>query len=273
MAEEAQDVNPSVATQEPTTTDSSTAENNTPEVAESSASKLWDDQAADATDPKPETDKPEGAQEEQPEEQEETTPEEQPRGKDANSRIRSLVAERNEWKGKFEQLSAQVYRPQTIDELVEEGMSETDAKVAALEQRLEIRDYNDRVADSQFALNEDSSRVLTDFPMFDPDSDTFDEEIASQVAPLLEANLIRDPNIAEIDPQTGRPTGKGVVIGAHVSPYQLYKPIADAYAKSRVEGQVAGQKAAEQMASRISPGGSSSPNQPAKSDLLQLWEK
>jgi hypothetical protein len=273
MADEAQDVNQQVGTQDTTATESSAAENNAPEVAESSTSKLWDDQNEETTDPKPETDKPETTPGEQVEQQEETTEEEQPRGKDANSRIRTLVAEKNKWKDKFVQLSNQVYRPQSIDELVEEGMSETDAKVAALEQKLEIRDYNDRVADSQFVLNEDSSRVLQDFPMFNPDSDKFDEEIAIQVAPLLEANLIRDPNIPEIDPQTGQRTGKGVVIGAHVSPYQLYKPIADAYQKSRIEGQVAGQKSAEQMSARVSPQSSGSQSQPAKSSLLELWDK
>src|SRR5690349_17487446 len=164
MAEEAQDVNPVVETQETTPAAPSTEENKTPEVADDSTSKLWDDQADDATDPKEDTEE-QKQEPETPEEPEETKPEEQPRGKkDANTRIRELVAERNSYKTKFEELSNQVYKPQTVEDLVEEGMSEAEARVQALEQRLEIRDYNDKVSDAQFALNEDSSRVLTDFP-------------------------------------------------------------------------------------------------------------
>jgi|GEM_PF-4079342 len=259
----ANDVNTQlVETQETTTAAPSTAENNTPEVADST-SELWDDQKEEVPNPEAETDDKSIEEEQPPEEtDQETETDEQPQAKrDANARIRQLVSEKKALKEELERVNAEVYKPQTIDELVEEGLSETDAKVTALEQRLQIRDYNDSVAEAQMQLEEESSSIMQDFPIFNPDNkEEFVPEIAAQAAELLEANLIRDPYTNQI-------------IGTHISPYKLFKPIADAYEQSAIQGQIKGQKAAEHMVASAAPQSSASPRPSNKSPLMELWDK
>jgi len=213
---------------------------------------------------KPESESEESADdsEEPPEDKEES--EEKPQGRadkrkeQVSSEIRGLVAQRNALKQEVEKLNSEVYKPQSAEELEAEGYSATDAKVAALEQKLELSEFNNRVVEVNMALGEESQRVLSEFPEFNPYTSDgsinpdYDKDIAEEAAALLEANLIRDPNTKAI-------------IGYHATPYQIYKPIAMANRKSKVEGQIKGQKATEKMLSSVDPQASASPK-PKKVD-------
>jgi hypothetical protein len=194
---------------------------------------------------------------------EETKAEEQPLGKaderkqQLNTEIRGLVEQRKELREEIEKLNSQVYAPQTAEELVEQGLSPDNARVTALEQKLELSEYNNKVVEAQLELSEQSQKVLTDFPMFNPDSPEFDADIAQEAAASLSASLIRDPNT-------------GAIIGSHLSPYQIYKPIADAYKKSAIEGQIKGQKANKQMLASVDAPTSAAPREPKVDPLLAI---
>lgn len=193
--------------------------------------------------------------------EDETTGEEQPTSKaeerktQLNSEIRDLVSQRNAIKAEVEQLNNQVYAPESVQDLVNQGMSETDARIAAMEQRMELSQYNDRVAEAQLTISAESQRVLSDFPMFDPSSQQYKPEVATQAAEILKSALVFDQNT-------------GQVVGSNVSPYALYKTINDANQASAVENQLAGQKATEQMLAAAEPQSSAVPKEKKEDPFL-----
>lgn len=256
MSQDEQAVNEVVETQETTQPESAPVETKAPEVADKLLDALTSDEDKPVEEPKPE---PEAEQEPA----EEPKVEEQPQGKaeerkaELNTEIRGLVEQRKALREEVERLNAQVYAPQTPEELVEQGMSEDNARVTALEQKLELNDYNNRVVEAQLALGEQSQKVLTDFPIFNPNSEEFDADIAADAAEALAAALIRDPNT-------------GAIIGSHLSPYQIYKPIADAYRKSALAGQIRGQKANKQMLASVDASSSAPPKQPKSDPLMDI---
>ncbi len=203
------------------------------------------DVADDTAEPAPEETKPQGPAEE--------------RKAQLNTEIRDLVSKRNALKSEIEKINSEVYQPATEQELVEQGLSATDAKVEALNQRLEMRDYNERVAEAQLTIESQSQRVLNDFPMFNPESPDYQAEIAQEAAGLLQDAL-------EVDPNTGQ------VIGSKVEPYKLYKSLAAAYGAAATVGQLKGQQATEQMLARADDTGGSAPKPEAKDPILAILE-
>lgn len=195
---------------------------------------------------------------------EDTAPEERPPSKaetrkaQLNTEIRDLVAQRNELKAEIEKANAEVYQPATAEELIDEGMSELEAKVEAMRQENEMEKYNTRVAEAQLTINTEAERVLRDFPRFNPDSDQYDKDIADQAAELLQANLIYDPNTNQI-------------IGSNVSPYKLYKTLDRASETSRVAGQIKAQQATEKMLANADVGSSTAPAKKPVDPILEVW--
>lgn len=262
-------VNNEVAEQVSTVAESAPAETNTPEVADDSLLKLLSD---DDSTPEPETDAPveEEAKEAEPSDQaDETTAEEKPLGEKplapkSENRFQKLANEKNayaaenrELKEYIESINNKAYAPQSTEELVDEGLSEEMAEVRQLKQQLELNDYNSRVAEAQMSLGQESERIVTDYPMFDPDSPEFDAELAQDASDALRKALIIDPNT-------------GQIIGSHLSPLQIYKPIAAAYEKAKRSGQVQGQKATEKMLANVDSPTSSAPREAKKDSLLAI---
>lgn len=175
-----------------------------------------------------------------------------------NNEIRDLVATRNALKAEVEKANADVYQPATEKDLVDEGMSATEAKVEALRQQIEVRDYNERVAEAQLTIESESQRVLSDFSAFNPDSPEYDKELANEAAELLQQNLITDPNT-------------GQIIGTNVSPYQLYKTLARASGISATKAQIKGQAAAEKQLANVDANSSAAPPKSAKDPLLEFF--
>jgi outer membrane murein-binding lipoprotein Lpp len=178
-----------------------------------------------------------------------------------NTEIRDLVSQRNALKSEVEKANAEVYQPASEAELTEQGLDATAAKVEALRQRIEMSDYNNKVADAQLTISSESERVLNDFPLFNPDSKDYDEELANEAAELLKANLIYDPNTEQI-------------IGSNVSTYQLYKTLARASGISATKGQLKGQQDTEKMLANADTGSSTAPEAKAKdpTGLEVLWD-
>lgn len=177
-----------------------------------------------------------------------------------NTEIRDLVSQRNALKTEVEKANAEVYQPATEAELTEQGMNTLEAKVEAMRQQNELDKYNSQVADAQLTISSESERVLNDFPIFNPDSETYDEELANEAAELLKANLIYDSNTEQI-------------IGSNVSTYQLYKTLARASGISAAKGQIKGQQDTEKMLANADTGSSTAPASKPKdpSGLEALW--
>lgn len=176
-----------------------------------------------------------------------------------NTEIRDLVAQRNTLRSEVEKANAEVYQPATEQELVDDGLSATDAKVEALRQQIEVRDYNERVSEAQLTIESEANRVLVDFDWANPDSPSYKEELSKEAAQLLESNLITDPNT-------------GQVIGANVSPYQLYKTLDRASGISSVEGQLKGQQNTEKMLANADTASSTAPAKKPVDALMELWK-
>lgn len=185
-----------------------------------------------------------------------------------NTEIRDKVAERNALKREIEELNRQKYQLKsrddlpTIDQLLGETNPETgdyftrtEAQLLLLQAQYELEqqarqmdEYNNQLVESNMALIGEAERVLKDFPMFDPNSDEYDENLAKQADALLDKAIIRDPN-------TGR------IMGSQVSPYELYSTIASAAGAAKARGEIAGRKAAQKMmASADVLGGANAPS-------------
>lgn len=177
-----------------------------------------------------------------------------------NTEIRDLVSQRNALKEQVTKANAEVYQPATENELVDQGLSATDAKVEALRQEIAMRDYNERVADAQLTLSSESNRVLQDFPLFNADSDSYNKELAEEAAATLDANLIRDENSGQI-----------IGVNPGFSTYQFYQTLARASGISQVQGQIQGQQAVEQQLANADTPTSSAPAKKPVDPLMELW--
>lgn len=162
-------------------------------------------------------------------------------GIDPNTEIRDLVAARNALKQSVRAKNNQAYRPATEQELSDQVNPETgeyyspiEAKVLAMEQRQQLEQYNEQVAETQLVIQSEAQRAIRDFPMFDAQSPDYRPDLAAQADQLLSQSIVVDPNT-------------GQIIGSHVSPYQLYKSFNDTYHASAVQHQIQGQKATEAM--------------------------
>lgn len=259
MADDAPAVKDDAATQDAAQTAPATVETKAPE-----GDPILETLKQDEEKPV-ETDKPAEPSEEQPKEEEAKTEEtpEAPKGKaedrksQLNTEIRDLVSKRNQLKSEVEQLNSQAYQVASEEELVDQGYTETDARVEALRQQYEMDKYNTQVADAQLTLANEAQRVEQDFPMFNADSPEYKPELAAQADRILGQSLIIDPN-------TGQP------IGSNVSPYELYKTLAQTYQASSQEGQVKGQQATEKMMANADHTGSASPPRQQKDPILEI---
>lgn len=279
MSDTTDAVNDQVVAQEPTATDSAPVETKAPEVADS-FDEVWSDkpssETADEQKAEPEaeaTDEPTGDAEAEPETDTTDQPlgEEKPLAPKSQNRFQALANENRQLKEQNAQLLSQYYGVQTPEELVEQGESETMAEIKSLRQEREFEKYTAQVTEGQQYVDTESSRVLNDFPMFNPENDKFNSELAERAATILEPSLIRDPNIPEVDPRTGQPTGRGMVIGSQISPYQLYETLAKAAESSKVEGQIQGQKATEQMLANADNVGNAAPPKAKTDPILDVW--
>lgn len=180
-------------------------------------------------------------------------------GIDPSTEIRDLVAAKNALRESVSKANSDAYKPATEEELTAEGMSATDAKLEAMKQSMEMRDYTEKVAEAQLTIESESNRILRDFGWANPQSENFKEELANEASQLLQANLIIDPNTNQ-------------VIGSNISPYQLYKTLDRASGIERANGQIEGQQATEKQMANADPASSAAPPKKSENPLDKLWE-
>lgn len=249
-----------------TTTEDSSTEENKESSVQTEQEKADAEIAKDLVEDEPEEESEEKSKDEEdskPEDEEKSEPKEEDtsesdaKGADARkqvlqSEIRELVSKRNELRGEVEQLNAKAYRTETPEELIEKGLSDEEAETEVLRQEMQIKDFNIKVADLNATLNIESLQVMQDFPIFDPDSSSFDPELSKTVGELY--NKSAKP---VIDKKTG------LVIESNITPYDFYKAFAETStrisAKSKVTGQIEGQKAADKEIAAAEVPSSSAP--------------
>lgn len=168
--------------------------------------------------------------------------------------IRKLVATRNELKKSVAAETERVYTVRSPEDLMQEvnpltgeNFTATEAEIQSMKDANELRDYNDQVAEAQLTVSTESDRVLQDFPIFDEKSPTFNKEIAEQADVLFGEILIRDTNTEQVDDKGQKIPGTGQIIGTHLSPYKLYKLIADAANVGTTKGEIKGAKNVKKM--------------------------
>lgn len=188
-------------------------------------------------------------------------------GIDPNTQIRDLVSARSAIREQVQIKNAEVYVAATPEELLDQVNPETnelytplEAKVASMSQKSELDTYNNQVADKQLTLQSEATQALQEFGMFDPDNEEeYNPEIAKEVDKILFDSLVFDPNTKQ-------------VIDTHLSPYRLYKTVNDAVKAGIEKGQLAGQKATEQMMASADNSGGAQGGNPSF-DSMSLTEK
>jgi hypothetical protein len=196
----------------------------------------------------------------------------------AVNRWQQLSNENKELREQVEKLTSETYAPQSVQELTEIVNPDTgqvytvaEATDIALNQQLQMRDYNTRATNAQALLGAEAYEVMQELPIFNRNSDQYDEELSALAAATMEANLVRDPNIPEIGPD-GQPTGKGMIVDYHQTPKQIYQTIARASGISATRGEIRGQANTEKQLANVDAPSNTAP-QKAKSDpLMELWE-
>lgn len=245
MADEAEDVNVQVET-ETTATESSTEETNDQEVV----SELEENSSTKETEDKMGGE--DAAENQQPNDTSKKNAE--TRKQQLNNEIRDKVAERNALRREIAELNRQKYELKTPDDIptVEALMEQqnpetgdyytrTEARLARMEAEHELElaerrlsEYTERIVDERLRLKEEASRALKDFPMFDEESELYNEELAKQANQVADNLIITDQNTGEI-------------IGSRGSIYDVYALVASAAKSAEMSGKIAGRKAAVNM--------------------------
>jgi hypothetical protein len=248
--------------QPPAKADPSPAAKDAPAAADKAEAKGADQEQTDDTAAPPEV--PLKTETEDPEKVEETETDNKPtkaddRKSQLNTEIRDLVSQRNALRAEVEKANAEVYQPATEDELTEQGYNAIEAKVEAMRQEREMEKYNSSVAEAQLTIGHESQRVLTDFPLFDPESAQYDQELASAAAEHVASMLVIDPNSQQ-------------VIGANGSIYNYYKTLDRASGISAARGEIKGQANTEKQLANVDAASNAAPAKAKTDPLMELWK-
>lgn len=193
---------------------------------------------------------------------EETEPETQPQGEQkvapkSENRYRQLANENRELKERLTRLKTQETQVASEQELLNEVNPETgeyytvqEAERIARQQTLEQtaqsaaqERYVLEVQQNQDTIRSEAQKALTEFPMFDSDNPAYNPTLSAQADQLLGQSLIID---------------NGVLVGSTLSPYQIYKTIADATQANSAKARADAQRSVEKMTANVDTTGGSS---------------
>ena len=247
----------------PTETAEPVAESN--EDSELSEQETVDKEIAKDMEAEDDSEAPEEDSEDKADESQDEPAEEEPaepkkgaeaRKEQLQSEIRDLVSKRNELRQEITNINAQVYQPASAEQLVDQGYDPAMARVEALEQRTQMAEFNAYVSDLNASLNTEALRVMSDFPVFDPESPQFDKSLSERAEAVY-----RQAAQIQIDPNTG------LTVQANALPYDIYKAFAETAQSGSQTGAVQGQRAAEKNLAAADTVSSAAPKAP-KEDLF-----
>jgi hypothetical protein len=202
-----------------------------------------DDQSDEASDDEDSTDE---------------TQTDEPKKRSAQERIRQLASEKRALQEQVKELNQRAYQVPTAEQLMDDGMDEATARVTALEQRQQLAEFNAQVADVSNSISTESLQVMADYPMFDPDSKSFNPELTA-----LADQVYQQAAGIQTDPKTN------LIYDVKVLPYQVYESIAKAYSSGASTGQVKAQRSAEKMLAAADTPTSVAPKQPKDDPFLK----
>lgn len=155
--------------------------------------------------------------------------------------------ERQRTKNETTRLVNENYQAPTEQQLVDQGMSEQEARLEAKIQEVNFATERSRVAELNASLRDEAVQVQQQFDVFNPSSPNYDEEFATQVGESYKqyARVNTDEN--------------GIVMNADVPLYDYYQQQYNLYNRGLSRGQQNAQANSEHMLARTeNPGGSSS---------------
>lgn len=196
-----------------------------------------------------------------------------------NSEIRGLVAQKNALREETVRLVKEKYGTQpssqakTEDELVNtinpatgdyytraEAQAEiTKNRLDQLERERQSEIFANQIADSRFAMEQEATKVVHDFPMFDPQSDQYDKELAPEAAKIISGAI-------ETDPQTG------MQISCKISIYDFYSLLAKATESAKKQGEITGREAAQKMMGSVDTVGNNRSGKGSNDDMDEFWD-
>lgn len=258
MSETDTAVKEEVAPQDATVAAPAAPEPKEPEVAETDVlEQSLEELSGKSDDKETDEDSSDVTPEDKSDETKEQPQSDKPLAPKSENRFQKLANENRELKERLDRLKSQETQVATEQELLNEVNPETgenyspqEAERIARAQSLESQQqsvsqerYELEVRQNQVTLADEANQALKDFPMFDPSSETYNKGLAAQVDQLLGQNLIFEE-------------GTNRVIGSHISPHFLYKTIADSINIGATQGQLKGQKAAQNMmaSADVAPG-------------------
>jgi hypothetical protein len=160
------------------------------------------------------------------------------------------------------------YAPKTAEDLMQEeldkGMelSPEQAEIKAMRQEMQFERERGQITELNATLQTEAVNVEADFPVFNPKSDTYDEDFTKLVEDAYQdsANLKFDDN--------------GIVLHAGKPLYDFYQKMANIHSRGAAKDSEKRQSEAVQMAARIeSVGGSSSTssNRDSSEEFLEKY--
>lgn len=258
------------AVQPDTAAPASAAEDTKPEVAEDALSDdAFDDVEASEQEEEAES-QPES--DDTDDDAQADTPDNQPQGEQklapkSENRFQKLANENRELKEQLDRLKLQETQIATEQELLSQINPETGdyytpqevQRIAFAQSReqqaqsIAQERFNLEVLQNQDVIRSEAERALTEFPMFDSNSSDYNPTLAAQADQLLGQSLIVE---------------NGVILGSTLSPYQLYKTIAESTQANQAQYEATAQKATEKMLANADvAGGASHATKPKDTDL------
>lgn len=175
------------------------------------------------------------------------------------SEIRDLVARKNQLRDETASKTGEHYAAKTAEELIEDGVDPAEARVQALEQKQELKEWNDKVSDLNQSINVESLQIMADFPMFNPGTEADpNPEFNSELSEMAKETYNKAANI-QVDKNTE------LIVSANVLPYDIYKSFADAYSLGAASGTIKGEQAADKNEAAADTPSSAAPK-PKKTD-------
>lgn len=162
----------------------------------------------------------------------------------------------------------QHYGPKTQDELVAEGIDQTQAGLEALRQEMAYKEERSRISELNAGMRTEAVEVTKAFPVFDKDAKDYDEAFAKDVEQAYKI-ASRLQTVQVTDPATGQPTE--IITNADVPLYDFYQRMATIYNRGTSRGETQRQSDVQDMLARTeNPGGSSSVNGPPAGSLEEM---
>lgn len=175
----------------------------------------------------------------------------------SQNRFQKLANENRELRAKIAELE-EVAIPSEQDYL-DGGYDATEAKLNALEAKLQQRDTIEQITSLNSAIENDMVRIIHEYPELDPKSPKFREDLAKTI-------------FTQYDQDSGAKYSKdGIVLETNQLPYSYIKQKMDLIGLASKDAQVKAQKSVEKMvAVAETPTGKSIPKAPKEMTTKEL---